>query len=111
MVLQQAYRARVLPSLRAFLPCADGIRDDSPPAVDEASRVAQYLDQLRPEQHDVLKLSIYHGWSQQQIAEHLELPLGTVKTHSRRALIRIRELAARGEPEAAEGEARPGSPS
>lgn len=64
---------------------------------DEAAHVAQYLKQLKPQQREVLRLSVHHGWSQQRIAEYLSLPLGTVKTHARRALIKIRELAARGE--------------
>ena len=58
---------------------------------EDAQRAAGVLEQLRPEQQDVLKLSIYDGWSHQKISEHLSLPLGTVKTHARRGLMRIRE--------------------
>lgn len=58
---------------------------------EDSGRAAVVLDKLRPEQRDVLRLSIYGGWSHQKISEHLSLPLGTVKTHARRGLIRIRE--------------------
>lgn len=59
---------------------------------DEAERVKRHLEELRPEQREVLELSIYKGLSHREIADQLDLPLGTVKTHVRRSLIRIREL-------------------
>ncbi len=59
---------------------------------DEAARAAQAVTQLRPEQQKVLRLAVYDGWSHQRIADHLQMPLGTVKTHVRRGLVRVREL-------------------
>ena len=59
---------------------------------DEASRARAQMQQLRPEERRVLELSINQGLSQSQIAEATNLPLGTVKTHARRGLIRLREL-------------------
>lgn len=59
---------------------------------DEAARAADAVTQLRPEQQEVLRLAVYDGWSHQRIADHLQMPLGTVKTHVRRGLIRVREL-------------------
>jgi RNA polymerase sigma-70 factor (ECF subfamily) len=59
---------------------------------DEAERARRYMQQLRPEERQVLELSIDDGMSQTQIAEATNLPLGTVKTHARRGLIRLREL-------------------
>jgi RNA polymerase sigma-70 factor (ECF subfamily) len=50
------------------------------------------MQQLRPEEQRVLELSINDGMSQSQVAEVMDLPLGTVKTHARRGLIRLREL-------------------
>jgi RNA polymerase sigma-70 factor (ECF subfamily) len=40
----------------------------------------------------VLELSVNQGMSQSQVAEAMDMPLGTVKTHARRGLIRLREL-------------------
>lgn len=62
---------------------------------DEAAHVARYLSELKPDARQVLELSVYRGLSHSQISEQLELPLGTVKTHVRRSLIRVRELLAR----------------
>jgi len=59
---------------------------------DEAARAADAITQLRLEQQEVLRLAVYDGWSHQRIADHLQMPLGTVKTHVRRGLIRLREL-------------------
>lgn len=58
----------------------------------EAREAAKALDQLRPEQQQVLQLSIVHGLSHQEIADALEMPLGTVKTHARRGIIQVREI-------------------
>lgn len=62
---------------------------------DEAARAASALARLKPEQQKVLKLSIFDGLSHQEIADKLSLPLGTVKTHVRRGLERIREVLGR----------------
>jgi RNA polymerase sigma-70 factor (ECF subfamily) len=58
----------------------------------EAREAAKALDQIRPEQRQVLQLSIVHGLSHQEIADALEMPLGTVKTHARRGIIQVREI-------------------
>lgn len=54
------------------------------------------LSQLPEPQQKVIHFSVYGGMSHSQIAEKLGLPLGTVKTHARRGLIKLRE-AIRGD--------------
>jgi len=58
----------------------------------EAREAAKALDQIRPEQRQVLQLSIVHGLSHQEISEATGMPLGTVKTHARRGIIQVREI-------------------
>ncbi len=58
----------------------------------EAKEAAAAMKNLRPEQRQILHLSIVQGFSHQEIAEALKMPLGTVKTHARRGLIHVREL-------------------
>lgn len=65
-------------------------------ARDEARAARGAFDQLRPEQQRVLRLSIYAGLSHQEIAASTGMPLGTVKTHARRGLERVRDLLQRG---------------
>lgn len=65
---------------------------------DEAARAAAAIERLKPEQRSVLRLAVCHGWPHQLIADRLSLPLGTVKTHVRRGLIKVREeLAAQSQ--------------
>lgn len=78
------------------LPDAGAGRDDPAPEridlSDDAAVAAEALQQLSHEQQRVLRLSICHGLSHERIAEATGQPLGTVKTHARRGLIRIREI-------------------
>ncbi len=57
----------------------------------EADQAAEALRNLRPEQQQVLNLSIVQGMSHQEIADKLSMPLGTVKTHARRGILEVRE--------------------
>jgi len=58
----------------------------------EAALAAKAMNELRPEQREVLRLSVAQGLTHEEIAEHTGMPLGTVKAHARRGLIRIRKL-------------------
>jgi RNA polymerase sigma-70 factor (ECF subfamily) len=58
----------------------------------EAKEVAKALKELRPEQRQAIYLSIVQGCSHQEIADALDMPLGTVKTHIRRGLMETREI-------------------
>ena len=51
----------------------------------------QQVHQLRPEYKDVIELSYFQGFKQEEIAEALKLPLGTVKTRLRNAVIELRK--------------------
>ena len=62
----------------------------------EAKEAAQAMKNLRPEQRQILHLSIVQGYSHQEIADALAMPLGTVKTHARRGLLQVRELLGLG---------------
>lgn len=62
----------------------------------EGREAMKALDDLRPEQKQVLQLSIIHGLSHQEIADSTGMPLGTVKTHARRGLLQVREILGYG---------------
>jgi RNA polymerase sigma-70 factor (ECF subfamily) len=63
----------------------------------EAAEAAKALQSLRPEQQQVLQLSIVQGLSHQEISDATGIPLGTVKTHARRGILRAREILGLGE--------------
>ncbi len=52
--------------------------------------VAQELELLEPDARSVVRLAFYDDLTHAQISERLGMPLGTVKSHLRRSLQRMR---------------------
>ncbi|MEM9418378.1 MAG: sigma-70 family RNA polymerase sigma factor [Planctomycetota bacterium] len=76
--------------------------DDASPVAamelsDEVRCVHAAMAELKPPQPDVLRLAVCDGLTHQEVADRLEMPLGTVKSHVRRGLIRLREALASSE--------------
>jgi len=59
---------------------------------DEAARIREIMQQLSDDERRVIELAIDRGMSQSQIAEHIKMSLGTVKSHARRGMLRLRSL-------------------
>jgi len=55
-----------------------------------SSRIGEAVGRLSGAQRQVIGLAFYRGMTQQEIAAHLEMPLGTVKSNTRRALAALR---------------------
>lgn len=68
--------------------------DDLLAAVQEGSRVHEALAQLDPIPRQLLALAFFRGYSHDEIAVHTGLPLGTVKSQIRRALLSLRSTLA-----------------
>lgn len=59
---------------------------------DERSQEVQAaLAQLSDSEQQILRMAYYDGLPQSEIAARLDLPLGTVKTKTRRSLLRLRQ--------------------
>ena len=48
-------------------------------------------DAVQPEQRRVVELAYFQGYTQARIAQETDVPLGTVKTRTRRALRHLRD--------------------
>lgn len=51
------------------------------------------LNELKDEHKSIIDLAYFEGYTQEEISKKLNLPLGTVKTKVRQALLKLRELA------------------
>ena len=56
----------------------------------EGERIRKALAILPPAQREVIDLAYFHGFSQSEIAQKLDQPLGTVKTRVRLAMQKLR---------------------
>jgi RNA polymerase sigma-70 factor (ECF subfamily) len=70
---------------------------ETPPLIDivaaheQSGQVRHALTYLSEKEREILEIAYYEGLSQSEIAERLNLPLGTVKTRSRQGLLKLRQ--------------------
>lgn len=54
--------------------------------------IRKYLSQLKNDQRQIIDLAYFSGFTQDEIAKQLSIPIGTVKTRMRTAIIELRKL-------------------
>ena len=57
---------------------------------EEAQQVRRALETLPDDQREVINLSYYEGYSQSEISQRIQVPLGTVKSRMRLAMDKLR---------------------
>jgi RNA polymerase sigma-70 factor, ECF subfamily len=90
---QQSSQHNLQQRVGSYLP-----RTDRQPGMESATlaelqeRMGSALQALPATQKQVLEMGYYQGKSQSEIAQELDLPLGTVKTRSRQGLLKLRQF-------------------
>jgi RNA polymerase sigma-70 factor (ECF subfamily) len=92
-------RARETPDIDDAL-AAQLVDESARPAHDAEARAEVHtlercLAELDAEQRQSIALAFFHGLTHSELAAHLHRPLGTVKTHVRRGLLKLRECLMR----------------
>ncbi len=76
-----------------FEPSADGRSPETAVSQQmQRQKVHAALSRLPQEQQDVLVMAYFRGYSHSQIADQLEMPLGTVKTRIRLGMQKLRHM-------------------
>ncbi len=88
-VLRREGRAPLLPEL-SLAPEEPERPDDLLSGAQEAARLNQAMRQLSSDQIELLRLAFFKGDAHSEIARALDLPLGTVKSRIRKAMIKLR---------------------
>lgn len=58
----------------------------------DAMGLRKQVKTLKPEQQAIIELAYFNGYTQEEISKGLGIPLGTVKTRMRTAIIELRKL-------------------
>lgn len=74
------------------LPAMPTYQEDSVANLFDAGKLTDSMKTLSQDEQQVLKLSTLLGFSQSEIASKTGMPLGTVKSHMRRGLQKLRQL-------------------
>jgi len=61
----------------------------------DAHSIRHCLEELDAEQRQTIALAFFHGLTHSELADHLRRPLGTVKTHIRRGLLKLKDCLMR----------------
>ncbi len=84
---------------KRYAPETELERHEAPEDVDDAAwakirreRVLEAMTQLPEAQRTCVELAFFHGLTHVEVAEKLEIPLGTAKTRIRTGLLRLRDL-------------------
>lgn len=102
---RRAGRRRTVPVDSVAEPAARARLKDPAELSDDARAAVAAFGRLSDDERHIIELSLYHGLTHERIADHVNIPVGTVKTRIRRGLIRLRELL--GEPAAPVQSVRP----
>jgi len=94
--LRKTYRQPQTQSIENSFEIQAATGDKQLQAKVEAKQAVKAMSQLRPEQRNLMLMTIFDGLSHGEIAKITGMPLGTVKTNIRRGFNRMREIMSLG---------------
>jgi RNA polymerase sigma-70 factor, ECF subfamily len=89
-VFRQARRATLDAHDPAFQPPPEAAPDEAAQATEQEARVREAMEQLPPEQRELIWEAFYQDRSHREIAERTGVPLGTVKSRLRLAMAKLK---------------------
>lgn len=96
--IDELRRRRVRPSAAGDESAAAEVMDDGPAPMDRAvqslehRRIVDALCAIPPEQRRAIEMAYFDGFTQQEIADRLGQPLGTIKTRMRLGMQKLKTL-------------------
>ncbi len=85
-------RGFATPSLDDLPPCSDGRQEEERSYSEIGEMVLQKLALLSEEQRRCIEMAYFEGYTQNEIAMHLDEPLGTIKARIRRGLLKLKRV-------------------
>jgi RNA polymerase sigma-70 factor (ECF subfamily) len=58
----------------------------------DALGIRKQLDNLKPAQRNIIDMAYFNGYTQDEISKEMGIPLGTVKTRMRSAILELRKM-------------------
>jgi len=96
--IDELRRRRVRPSAAGDESAAAEVMDESPAPLDRAvqslerRRIEDALDVIPSDQRRAIKMAYFEGFTQQEIADRLGEPLGTIKTRMRLGMQKLKNI-------------------
>jgi RNA polymerase sigma-70 factor, ECF subfamily len=92
LLRSRAHQARLREQERVSADVCDRAHVDAPDVVGLRRAIVNALQALTPAQRKAIELAYYAGLTQVEIARELSEPLGTIKSRTREAMDRLRQL-------------------
>jgi RNA polymerase sigma-70 factor (ECF subfamily) len=88
-------RSAAFRRMQTSVPVDDKLKNDNQLSTNQKTDqigLKDFVNELEEKYREVIELAYFHGYTQPEIAEHLQLPIGTVKSRVRIGLRELRKI-------------------